>query len=130
MTHAGGTRRPYDTAMKNMLTALTALVLTFATLAPALALVYDGKLPLYPRATIFVLDAGKPQSYWPTGLRDGDPSGSKTTDSVSAVTAWYREHLPGYALHTSAEGAVFSGPGGLVHIASLHGTTIIALNPS
>ncbi len=115
---------------KKLLTALAASVLTFATLEPALAVVYDGKLPLYPHATIFVLDPGKPKSYWPTGLRDGDPSGSKTADSVSAVTAWYRAHLPGYTLHTSAEGAVFAGPGGLVHIASIHGVTIIGLNPS
>jgi hypothetical protein len=115
---------------KHLLTALAVSVLTFATLAPALAVVYDGKLPLYPHAAIFVLDTGKPKSYWPTGLRNGDPAGLKTTDSVSAVTAWYRAHLPGYTLRTSAEGAVFSGPGGIVHIASLHGVTIIALNPS
>ncbi|HKU81965.1 MAG TPA: hypothetical protein VJP76_07330 [Candidatus Tumulicola sp.] len=115
---------------KHLLVALAASAFLFATLAPALAIVYDGKLPLYPHATIFVLDVGKPKSYWPTALRNGDPSGSQTTDSVAVVTAWYRAHLPGYSLHTSAEGAVFSGPGGLVHIASLHGKTIIGLNPS
>lgn len=115
---------------KTLVTALAVSALTVATLAPALAVVYDGKLPLYPHATIFVLDPGKPKSYWPTALRDGDPSGSKTTDSVSAVTAWYRAHLPGYTLHASAEGSVFAGPGGLVHIASAHGVTVIGLTPS
>ncbi len=115
---------------KSLLAALAASAFTFATLEPALAVVYDGKLPLYPHATIFALDVGKPKSYWPTALRNGDPSGSQTADSVSAVTAWCRAHLPGYTMHTSAEGAVFAGPGGIVHIASLHGKTIIALNPS
>ncbi|HEY1656256.1 MAG TPA: hypothetical protein VGF86_14215 [Candidatus Tumulicola sp.] len=115
---------------KALLIALAASVLTFAAPKPALALVYDGKLPLYPRATIFLLDVGKPKSYWPTALRDGDPSGLKTADSVSTVTAWYRAHLPGYVLHASSQGSVFAGPGGLIHISSLHGTTIIALNPN
>jgi len=129
--HGGGTRRRYDTPMKRTLLAALALsAFTFATLEPALALIYDGKLPLYPHAAIFVLDPGKPKSYWPTGLRDGDPCGAQTADSVSAVTAWYRAHLPGYVLHASAEGSVFSGPGGIIHIASIHGRTIIGLNPS
>ncbi len=63
-------------------------------------------------------------------LQQGFATFFDTSDSRSAVTAWYQARLPGYSEHTVSAGTTFSGDRGLVKILPYKGKIRIALMPN
>ena len=106
---------------------LASIVLAATLAAPALAATkMDGAFPMYPNSHLDARELSIPDSVVARGV----PLVLLTSDSVSAVDAWYKSHLPDSCKRiTASQGVQYKCSGGSIQIYN-HDGTQIAITPA
>jgi hypothetical protein len=113
--------------MKKMILAIAACA-ALASAGPAFAdtIQMNGKLPMYPHATLDPKEA----SLTPEVIAQGAPLVILTDDSVAKVDGWYKSHAPKECTRQEAStGVKYACPTGSIMIYS-KGQTQIAFVPA
>ena len=112
--------------MKNIATGLATLAFGAACITSALAVQYDGKLPLYPRGHA----SPGTESIPADALAHGVPYQQTTSDAVHLVDLWYKTYAGSGCSRNAAKGAVqYKCPGGSIVIQPHDGATIVSFVP-
>jgi hypothetical protein len=112
---------------KHLIVAAATVALNLGlSIQPALAVQYDGKLPMYPRGAM----AHGMESIPAGALAQGVPYQQTTSDSVHLVDLWYKSNAPKSCTRQAESGAVqYRCPGGSIVIQT-HGSTLISFVPA